>query len=549
METLRVRGSAWINAFLCLDGKPFSIKEFPFYEQVYDQVHDALLLKTGRQVAKSTTIANSLAMNACLRPYWRSLFVSPSHEQTVRFSQTRLGKVLKYSPKLQGRWVTPDLSSRVLLKMFKNGSECALSFASDNPDRIRGISADEVYYDEVQDILYDEVIPVINEVMGNSNYKYERYCGTPKTMENTIERLWQWSTQTEWFIRCDACGRYSVLNDERCIGKMGPICVAPRCSKYLNVRNGVWVDGRTYDEDYTGKRIKGFHVSQFMLPENVPAAMPTGAAEQKLALKRWRSLLAKHHTYPTSKFKNEVIGLSDSVGSRLITREELESFTTDYIVTPAPSTSRRYDVIVAGVDWSGGGAEGQSHTVLWIWGVNHSAGLHRMELETLYFEIYPSNEPISGKIVTDIITKCSHYSVDLIFGDAGGGALANNHLQAVFGPMKARQVQYRNVASSASGRPDFYWNKKDRYLAEKTTMIDHFLIYVKNGGVKYPASSQMGDAFRQMLSVYEDQSPNNGQRVWRRTAGEPDDALHAQVFGWIAANVALGNPMFTQEIA
>lgn len=546
METLRVRGSTWINHFLQLDGKPFSIKEFPFYEQVYDQVHDALLLKTGRQVAKSTTIANSLAMNACLRPYWKSLFVSPTHEQTLRFSQTRFGKVLQYSPRLQGRWVTPDLSSRVALKMFKNGSECVLSFASDNPDRIRGISADEVYYDEVQDILYDEVIPVINEVMANSNYRYERYCGTPKTMENTIEKLWQWSTQTEWFIRCEGCGRYSVLNDERCIGKLGPICTA--CTKYLNVRNGVWVDGRTYADDYTGKRIKGFHVSQFMLPENVPAAMPTDSKSQALAMKRWRSLLAKHHTYPTSKFKNEVIGLSDSVGSRLVTRDELESFCTDYVVTDVPEIAKRFDAIVAGVDWSGGGANGQSHTALWIWGVHRSSGLHRMELETLYFKIYPENNPMSSDIVAHIIKACAHYQVNMVLGDAGGGALANNHLQQAFGTARARQVQYRAMASSAAGRPSFYWNKNDRYMAEKTTMIDHFLIYVKNGGVRYPISSQMSETFRHMLSVYEDMSPN-GQKIWKRTPGEPDDALHAQVFGWIAANVVLGNAMFTQEIA
>jgi hypothetical protein len=58
----------------------------------------------------------------------------------------------------------------------------------------------------------------------------------------------------------------------------------------------------------------------------------------------------------------------------------------------------------------------------------------------------------------------------------------------------------------------------------------------------------MEEAFRHVLSVYEDAS-NNGQKIWKRTAGEPDDALHAQVFGWIAANVVIGNPMFTKEVA
>lgn len=542
---LHVRGSQWVTNFLYLDGKPFSLQHYPFYVDVYDQVHQAILLKTCRQVAKSTTIGNDIIMNACLRPFWKSLFIAPSQEQTARFSQTRLGKVMAYSPRLQGRWVTGDLSSRVFLKMFKNGSEVALSYASDNPDRVRGISADEVFYDEVQDILYDEVIPVVNEVLSNSDYKFERFCGTPKTMENTIERLWQWSTQTEWAMRCDGCGKFVIFMDDRCIGKNGPICVS--CGAYVNVRQGLWVDQHTYPAGHTGKNIKGYHISQFMLPKNVPASMPNDSKSQELAARRWRAILEKFTTYPTSKFKNEVIGLSDSLGSRLITREELEAFCTSHVVTDIPTTTKRYDAIAAGVDWSGGGGEGNSLTVLWIWGVSRADDFHRMRVETLYFKIFPDNNPISGGIVDEIITLCVHYNVDLVLGDAGGGALANDYLRSALG-MKARQVQYRSVMSANAGKPAFYWNKLDRYMAERTTMIDHFLVYVKNGGASFAVPNQMNEPFRHMLSIYEDVSPS-GQKVWKRTAGEPDDALHAMVFGWIAANVVMGNPMFTKEIA
>jgi hypothetical protein len=546
MVAMHIRGSDWITNFLLLDGKTFSLEHYPFYREVYDQMqYDATLLITGRQVAKSTTLSNLLCKNICLMPYWKSLFISPSQEQTARFSQTRFGKVLMHSPRLKGRWVTPDLSSRVFLKQLKNGSEVALSYASDNADRVRGISADEVMYDEVQDIDYDAVVPVISEVLSNSDYRREYFCGTPKTMENTIERLWKWSTQTEWAVRCGGCNRFNILNTDKCLGKRGPICT--HCGDYLNVRQGIWVDTRTYPNDYDGKKIKGFHISQPMLPRNVPASMPSDYKSQELALKRWGKILEKYTTYPTSKFKNEVMGVSDSTGSRLITRAELEAFCTDYVISDMPPTSQRFDAIVAGVDWSGGGTGGNSLTVLWIWGVTRSNDLHRMRLTTLYSKIYPENNPISGGIIDDIIMRCNHFNVDLVFGDAGGGALANDYLRTALGG-RARQVQYRAVMSSSSGKPQFYWNKQDRYMAERTTMIDHFLVFVKNGGARYACLPQMEEAFRHMLSVYEDAS-NNGQKIWKRTAGEPDDALHAQVFGWIAANVVIGNPMFTKEIA
>jgi hypothetical protein len=57
----------------------------------------------------------------------------------------------------------------------------------------------------------------------------------------------------------------------------------------------------------------------------------------------------------------------------------------------------------------------------------------------------------------------------------------------------------------------------------------------------------MKECFRQVLSVYEDLSPKQ-HKIWRRTAGTPDDALHAMVFGWMAANLVMQNPLFTSEI-
>lgn len=542
---LAIYGSDWAQDYLQLDGKPFSLENFPFMQDVYDVEAPSLLLKTCRQVGKSTTIANLLIMNSCLRPYWKQLFIAPTQEQTQRFSQSRYSRVLALSPRLRGRWTAQDEASRVFYKSFKNGSECTLSYAATNADRVRGVTAQEVFYDEIQDIDYDAVIPVIAEVQSSFDEAYERFCGTPKTMENTIERLWEDSTQTEWAVRCGGCSRFNLLLDEKCLGNNGPICV--RCGTYLNPRNGLWVDGQTFSDDYRGKRLKGFHISQPMIPLNVPAAMPNDARAQQIALNRWRRILTKFETYPRSKFKNEVMGLSDSLGSRLITREELEAFCTDFTVTDTPMTNKIYEAVAAGVDWSGGGTAGNSLTCLYIWGVNRSSGIHKMTLDTLYFKIYDETNPISGGIVEDIITKCRHYNVNLVLGDAGGGALANDHLRVALGN-SAQQVQYQQVGSNTSGRPPFYWNTLDRYMAERTTLIDHFLIYVKNGGARFANPKQMDDVFRHMLGIYEDLSPK-GQKIWRRTAGTPDDALHAQVFGWMAANLLVGNPMFTQELA
>lgn len=147
----------------------------------------------------------------------------------------------------------------------------------------------------------------------------------------------------------------------------------------------------------------------------------------------------------------------------------------------------------------------------------------------------------------NIVKVCRHYNVNVIMGDAGGGALANNYLQSAFG-LSARQVQYKGTTSSASGKPSFYWNKGDRYIADRTAMIDHFLAFVKNGGVSFANRLQMAEVFRHVLSVYEDTMPATGNKIWRRTAGTPDDALHAMIYGWMAANLVTQNPAFMSEV-
>lgn len=540
--------ASWAANYLVLNGSRFSLDEFPFLVGVYDQElgvdYDALLLKTGRQVAKSTTQANDLIMRLCLHPHWKSLFVTPSQEQTMRFVQTRFDAVLHSSPRLQGRWVTPDLASRVFLKQFGNGSTCVFSYASTSADRIRGVSADEVRYDEVQDIDYDEVIPVVRQVLANSNHKHEHFNGTPKTMENTIELLWQQSTQTVWAVRCPGCRKFSVLDNEKCLGLKGPICVS--CGKYLDVRQGVWVDTVTYPAGYLGKRIKGYHVSKPMLTENVPASMPNTSLAQTIAMRRWRDILSEHATFPTAKFKNEALGVSDSTGARLFTEAELEQWCAQRPVVPDPHVLPSCDAIVAGIDWSGGGSMGKSRTVLWIWGVDRQAGSHSLRLHTRYFKVYPDEHPITGGIVEDILRLCTLFGVQLVLGDAGGGALANSYMQAGLGD-RAQQVQYEKGETKQNGKPALYWNRQDRYMASRTKMIDHFFAQMKNGCIRLGHIEQMRPVFKDMLALYEE-TTKTGYRVWRKTAGVPDDAVHAQVFGWIAANIVMGNARFDDQV-
>jgi len=218
-----------------LDGKPFSLDDYPFYRKIYNGNFPRLLMKCGRQVAKSTTGSGLIITDSMGMPHFKTLYVAPTMNQAFEFSSARLQKQISFSPFIVRNFTSPNLSMSVRRKEFTNGSVANIAYASDDPDRIRGITSDRNVFDEVQDIVFEAVVPVVNECMANSDFGWVYYAGTPKSMENTIEHLWVQSTQDEWMIPCDGCNKWNFIDSPDSIGKRGIICV--RCKRYLNTRH------------------------------------------------------------------------------------------------------------------------------------------------------------------------------------------------------------------------------------------------------------------------------------------------------------------------
>lgn len=485
------------ESVLMLDGKQFSLDEYPFYNALYEGIWPDTLLMCGRQVGKSVSAASFTVCEAIAIPHFKTLYISPTHKQTTIFSNTRVAKLIHHSKDLK-QLMGDVVTDNVLLKVLGNGSELIFNYAEDDPDRVRGISADRVIYDEVQDINYEAVVPVVNECMANSKYGYVSYMGTPKTSENTIEFLWQHSTQSEWCVKCDACSKYSFYRDTRGVDKKGLVCL--HCNSVVNVRNGIWVDMRTESDK---SLIRAFHVPQVILPANQEPD-------------RWKRILNKLDTYSESKFQNEVMGVSDSIGSRLISLEELKS-----ACSPSVSPS---GFVVGGVDWSGGGSKGFSRTVAVVMSRNPGG-----KFVLLDYKIFPNQNPVDT--INDIVSMFSRYNVSLVIGDAGEGALANSLLSNKMpGGKPVYQLQYGSQSKPLT------WNNVDRYTCDRTTLIDCFFYDIKKGAIEFPKYEFMKDAFTDYLAEFEE-TTTSGKKVWRHSPTSPDDALHASVFAWIGCKI------------
>lgn len=534
LPEITARLSTLSERLFMLDGKPFSLEDYPMHRAVYDGRYKRTVMCCGRQVAKSTSLSSFIVAESVCTPFFRQYYVSPTKEQTLTFSNLRVGALIRQSPVIKDYFQSPESADRVLFRGYTNGSINAFTYAKTNADRARGFSADRCSFDEAQDIILTDVAPVVNAAMKNSKYRFETYVGTPKTMENPLQLLWEDSSQSEWAMKCDGCSKHTIVVDHRAIGKHGPICL--NCGKGLNPRLGFWVDTVKPPPGKTEHAFKGFHIPQPIIPTNIVACVKNtednpNATED--AESRWADIIHDMETMSASRFRNEVLGVSDAKGARLISLEEIESLCTQHPLSPVPTPALKEGLLYtyAGADWSGDGTSGYSRTVLWIWGWNPST----QKLRCLFYKVYSGIH--AEDAVPEMARICQDWKVTLFVGDAGAGAMQNGTMRQHLGAHRVTQVQY------GSQKEALTWNGMDRHQADRTTVIDNYLLMLKRGAVEYGRREEMKTAIDDVMNVFEEVT-SSGKKVWRHAPTRPDDCLHAQVFGWLAWKIATNDVKF-----
>lgn len=147
-EVLEVTVSDFVENFFVLQGKPFSLDDYPHMREIYNTNAQDVVMKFSRQTAKSTSLANLVLARAAMTPNTKQLYVSPATAQSLEWSRDKLEPVIQNSPLIRDHFVNPKLVQNVLKKEFANGSVINVRYALLNADRIRGISADYNYFDE-----------------------------------------------------------------------------------------------------------------------------------------------------------------------------------------------------------------------------------------------------------------------------------------------------------------------------------------------------------------------------------------------------------------
>jgi len=467
----------------------------------------------------STLLGNILLAYSQINPYFRTLYVSPSNQQTKVFSRDRVSEPIELSPLLQ-QTTNSKLLKNVLEKRFVNRSQITLRFAFLNADRARGIPADLVEIDEFQDILLDNV-PVIEECASHSDFKYFIYSGTPKSLDNSIEYYWtRFSTQNEWSVPCKRHGspkkpgswHWNILDEEN-IGEQSLIC--NKCGKQIRADDpdARWVALNPHPN--VEKPFEGFRIPQLMVPWI-----------------DWSDIKNKQRVYSRAKFYNEVLGRSYDAGTRPLTRRDVQRNCWDELSMRYYREILQYSSsypIYMGIDW--GSAE-SSYTVVTLGGYLPFAPDRYTVFYWHRFEGVESEPRKQLEIIRKLVVD---FNVQKIGADYGGGHWPNDELTRDFGADKVKKYQWvGNVKKKIKFEAQM---GVPRHLCHRTEVMSDIFNAIKRGNVFwFPRWEEFEDPFAaDMLNIYSEYNDRLRMNIYKAAPSHPDDSFHSLAFGFLAS--------------
>jgi len=496
--------SNWIaNAVMVNSQNRFSFNGRMWMPALFDTKATRRVWKMSRQVGKSTGGAAEGTARSCMIDNFNILYVAPEQDQARKFSQDKLKPMIEQSPIIRsqlGRY------NNVHEKEFRRGGKYYLKYAKHNPDSCRGITADMIHFDEVQDQNLEDTESVIEESLFTSKYKLRLYSGTPKSFANPIHKKWEDSDQREWLVKCVGCNKYNRLGIKN-IGKRGPCCSG--CGKDLDVDHGVWV------RHNLSSSIAGFHVNQ------LHCKISHDTQES------WDEILYKLENYDYGKFLNEVLGESADTAESPITEEMLMAISDKNLTNAVPPPPEYMNSPnFAGIDWGHMGAS----TVLVIGNMGPDG-----TFRNVFMKKYSDSQCDPDYCIPDMARIMKRLQVMRIHCDYGGGFGLNSRLAKYFD----KGLVTSNVWSASAIAADQRWTTKNvevpRLTLNRTRAISDYINQIRTGKISVPSWKKFHPEFSSdFLNIRAELRGDDSVHFVRVGS---DDALHAAIYAYVICKI------------
>lgn len=358
----------FIQNNLTLDGAPFTVLEngWQFMSDIYRYIAlqatkedgKPVVLRKGRQIG-ATVMAGALDLyftNSGLftNPPIKVAHLFPAIALVKRFSQDKLENMIRSAKNdfvNQNKLILKEANAvdNITMKQFNTGTLWIESIGADG-DRVRGMSLDVSFFDEVQDMSGNAINNVTKTLTaskyGQTGKGVQVFFGTPKERGSYFNKIWEQSDKRYYQLGCSSCKEHYFFYHSDSPEMWQEIWIndydvkCPKCGfiekKIKAVENGRWV--ATKDPKYA--KYTGFHINQLYIPyfkkQNILDLMP-----------------AYNPTQSERIWNNEVIGEFYSGTGMPLTRQDIMDKSMDLDRGFSSSINPRYKTSYLGVDWGG----------------------------------------------------------------------------------------------------------------------------------------------------------------------------------------------------
>jgi hypothetical protein len=207
-EQIALYPDRWSCYFRTIDGKAFMLHDRPYLQDIYrhfgalekNDRTKVVVLKCSRKVEKTETICNILLYGLLNIPYFNAVYTAPRQPQVTRFVDERFNGALMSSVN-NGCLMKQRIKSSVSHQTFDVGGRSLNHFYAysnwGDAHGLLGIEADLCCIDEYQD-SDPEVLPMLLEMLAQSDYKWVIVSGTAREQGSEFWRLWETSSKGEW---------------------------------------------------------------------------------------------------------------------------------------------------------------------------------------------------------------------------------------------------------------------------------------------------------------------------------------------------------------
>ncbi len=511
-RVIEVSKAEFAESFLHLNGRPLNLDDYYFLRPIYDDESKEIVLKFSRQTSKSTTLANLMITNSATIPFFKTLYIAPTVNQSHVFSHDRVGPVMTSSPLIQEYYLNSKIVQNVHTKQLLNGSRMYLRYALLSADHLRGYSADMNLFDECQDLKQD-IIPVVAETMTRSLYKRTLFAGTPKRTKGTLADKWFKSTQSEFMIKCEHCNKWNIL-DEDSIGDFGVIC--KKCKRELKIlgSKGEWVS--TYSQASLPPELTGYRVCLLHFA--------------KAPWVDWnKDILQKRRNVSTALFKNEVLALEHDEGVAPITRKELITACVESSpMNEEPSSLEKSYESVMGIDY-GPINSTESNTVISVVQMRAEGMMH-----VVYAKKFIGKEADYVFIHNEVPRLMAKWNCSHLAADYGMGEAPNAEIRGRIGYDKVIAFQHMPAQKDKAR-----WNPKmPAYTLGRNQVMTDMFSRIKNGKLKFPRWMDISPFMDDLLNIQTEYNEEMGKMKYVNIG--PDDFFHATLYATISAELAWG---------